>query len=246
AGNCHEEQGAHRRHLGVHDARPLEGVHRRAADDARVLGRRDRRAEVYQGRHRHQGPPLRRGGSHGRALRAAEGGGRRVERGGAQPGPFYLPSEVKPPESKNDEQDDPALAALSDRVRTDELYAFVEIPANALDPASREPVRYFSNHPAYRPLPNWISGTINREVVNRRFRDAALDRALVSRLTKRLDMSELGLLQRDTTGAIKAAPPIDKVRTIAIPVGMMMILLFSVMSGAPQLLNSVIEEKMSR
>jgi ABC-2 type transport system permease protein len=33
---------------------------------------------------------------------------------------------------------------------------------------------------------------------------------------------------------------------VAIPVGMMMILLFSVMSGAPQLLNSVIEEKMSR
>jgi len=166
--------------------------------------------------------------------------------GSPQTAPFYLPSEVKPPESKYDEQDDPALAALSDRVRTDDLYAFVEIPANALDPASREPVRYFSNHPAYRPLPNWISGTINREVVNRRFRDAALDRALVSRLTKRLDMSELGLLQRDTTGAIKAAPPIDKVRTIAIPVGMMMILLFSVMSGAPQLLNSVIEEKMSR
>jgi ABC-type Na+ efflux pump permease subunit len=36
------------------------------------------------------------------------------------------------------------------------------------------------------------------------------------------------------------------VRTTRIPVGMMMILLFSVMSGAPQLLNSVIEEKMSR
>ena len=34
--------------------------------------------------------------------------------------------------------------------------------------------------------------------------------------------------------------------TVAIPVGMMMILLFSVMSAAPQLLNSVIEEKMSR
>ena len=39
---------------------------------------------------------------------------------------------------------------------------------------------------------------------------------------------------------------VDKVRTVAIPVGMMMILLFSVMSAAPQLLNSVIEEKMSR
>jgi ABC-2 type transport system permease protein len=144
------------------------------------------------------------------------------------------------------EHDDQARAALSDRVRTDEIYAFVEIPADVLSPDARSEIRYYSNHPAYRPLPSWISSTINREIVNRRFRDAAVDRALVSRLTRRVDMSELGLLHRDTTGAIKAAAPIDKVRTIGIPVAMMMIVLFSVMSGAPQLLNSVIEEKMSR
>ena len=59
-------------------------------------------------------------------------------------------------------------------------------------------------------------------------------------------MSELGLFQREASGAVKAAPPVDKVRTTLIPVVMMMIVLFSVMSGAPQLLNSVIEEKMSR
>jgi ABC-2 type transport system permease protein len=158
-----------------------------------------------------------------------------------QVAPLYLPQEVK-----IDAGDDQALAALSDRVRRDELYAFVEIPATAVDPAAAEPVRYFSNHPGYRPLPGWIGSTINREIVNRRFRDAAVDRALVTRLTKRVDMSELGLLERDTSGGIKAAAAVDKVRTFAIPVGMMMILLFSVMSGAPQLLNSVIEEKMSR
>ena len=158
-----------------------------------------------------------------------------------QTAPLYLPSEVT-----LDANDAQGLAALSDRVRKEEIYAFVEIPATALDPASTEPLRYYSNHPAYRTLPGWITGTVNREVVNRRFRDAAVDRALVSRLTRRVEMSELGLLQRDTSGAIKAAAPIDKIRTIAIPVGMMMILLFSVMSGAPQLLNSVIEEKMSR
>ena len=155
--------------------------------------------------------------------------------------PLYLPTEVKV-----EDRDDQALAALSDKVRRNEFFAFVEIPANAMDPAGGEPLRYYSNHPAYRPLPGWISATVNREIVNRRFRDAAVDRALVSRLTRRVEMSELGLLQRDTAGAIHAAPAIDKVRTIAIPVGMMMILLFSVMSGAPQLLNSVIEEKMSR
>src|SRR6185295_18790452 len=91
-----------------------------------------------------------------------------------------------------------------------------------------------------------ISSTINREIVNRRFRDAAVDRALVNRLTKRVEMSELGLLERDQSGAIKAAAPVDKVRMFAIPVGMMMIVFLSVMSSAPQLLNSVIEEKMSR
>jgi ABC-type Na+ efflux pump permease subunit len=158
-----------------------------------------------------------------------------------QVAPLYLPQEVT-----IDAGDDQALAALSDRVRRDDVYAFVEIPATAVDPAAGAPVRYFSNHPGYRPLPAWIGSTINREIVNRRFRDAAVDRALVTRLTKRVEMSELGLLERDTSGAIKAAAAVDKVRTFAIPVGMMMILLFSVMSGAPQLLNSVIEEKMSR
>jgi ABC-2 type transport system permease protein len=164
-----------------------------------------------------------------------------VTRGGTQTGPKFLP---QPASFENG--DEQARAALSDRVRKDELWAFVEIPAEALQPDSQADIRYYSNHPAYRALPAWIGNTVNREIVNRRFRDAAVDRALVSRLTRRVDMSELGLLERDTHGAIKAAPPIDKVRTVVIPVAMMMIVLFSVMSGAPQLLNSVIEEKMSR
>ena len=133
-----------------------------------------------------------------------------------------------------------------DRVKRDELYAFVEIPKDALDPASSSTMRYYSNHPGYRPLPSWLGTTVNREILNQRFREAAIDRALVNRLTKRVDMAELGLIQRDASGGLKAATAVDKVRTVAIPVGMMMILLFSVMSGAPQLLNSVIEEKMSR
>ena len=54
------------------------------------------------------------------------------------------------------------------------------------------------------------------------------------------------MLERNAAGGIKAATKVDRVRTTAIPVAMMMILFFSVMSSAPQLLNSVIEEKMSR
>ncbi|HEY2431794.1 MAG TPA: ABC transporter permease [Vicinamibacterales bacterium] len=160
---------------------------------------------------------------------------------GTQTAPLFLP------EAATFEDDDAqARAALSDRVRRDEIYAFVEIPAGVQAPESNAEIRYYSNHPAYRALPGWIATIINREIVNRRFRAAAVDRALVARLTRRVDLAELGLVERDTRGAVKAAAPIDKVRTLAIPVAMMMIVLFSVMSGAPQLLNSVIEEKMSR
>src|SRR6185436_9474089 len=104
-----------------------------------------------------------------------------------QTAPLYLPSEVTL--AADDAQ---GLAALSDRVRKEEIWAFVEIPASALDPASTERLRYYSNHPAYRTLPGWISNMVNREIVNRRFREADVDRALVGRLTRRMDMSELG------------------------------------------------------
>jgi ABC-2 type transport system permease protein len=172
---------------------------------------------------------------------AADEWNRGVIANGAQSAPRFLPSPAS-----FDEHDEQARAALSDRMRKEELYAVVEIPADAVNPDGAAAMRYYSNHPAYRTLPGWIANVLNREILNRRFRDAAIDRAVVSRLTRRVELEELGLVQRDATGAIRAAAPVDKVRTVAIPVGMMMIVLFSVMSGAPQLLNSVIEEKMSR
>jgi len=161
--------------------------------------------------------------------------------GGRQTAPRYLPSE-----QSFAPDDQAARAALSDRVRKKEIYAFVEIPPDIVDPGSSASLTYYSNHPADQSLPGWIGGAVNREVLNIRFRNAAVDRAMVTRLTKRVEVSELGLLERDQAGRIKAASTVDKVRTFVIPVGMMLILLFSVMSGSPQLLNSVMEEKMSR
>jgi ABC-2 type transport system permease protein len=160
---------------------------------------------------------------------------------GTQKAPRFLPT----PEMF-DVRDDQARAALSDRIRKDEIYAFVEIPQDVLQSGTASTLTYYSNHPAYRPLPAWIDATVNREIVSRRFTAASIDRSLVSALTRHVSVSELGLLARDAHGAIKAAAKVDKVRTLGIPMAMMMILLFSVMSGAPQLLNSVIEEKMSR
>jgi ABC-2 type transport system permease protein len=159
----------------------------------------------------------------------------------AQTQPRFLPSEAAAGPS-----DAVARAALSDRVQREQIYAFVEIPADALDPDTTSTISYYSNHPGYRTLPAWIGTAINKEILNQRFRHASIDRAVVTRLTRRVEVSELGLVARDAAGAITAASRVDRVRTTAIPVGMMMILFFSVISSAPQLLNSVLEEKMSR
>jgi ABC-2 type transport system permease protein len=163
------------------------------------------------------------------------------EAAGTRTQPRFLPAP-----GSFDPGDEQARAALSDRVKRDEIYALVEIPADVLDPDTSSSISYYSNHPGYRVLPSWIESTLNREILNQRFRSASIDRAMVNRLTQRVEVSQLGLIERQAGGGIRAAAKVDRVRTTAIPLGMMMILLFSVMSSAPQLLNSVIEEKMSR
>src|SRR6185437_8653548 len=135
-------------------------------------------------------------------------------------------------------------ADLSDRVRNEDIYAFVEIPPNALDPAARETMRYYSNHPAYRLLPDWISTTLNREIVNERFRSASIDRATVDRLTKPVRLEQLGLVSRDARGEVHAAEQVNEILTLLLPSSMMTLMFLAVMSTSPQLLNSTIEEKM--
>ena len=44
---------------------------------------------------------------------------------------------------------------LSDRVRNQELFAFVEIPADIVDPEATTGLRYYSDHPSYTALPDW-------------------------------------------------------------------------------------------
>jgi ABC-type Na+ efflux pump permease subunit len=135
---------------------------------------------------------------------------------------------------------------LSDRILREELFAFIEIPRAAIEAGSRVPLRYHSNHPAHDDLPRWLEATIGREIVQRRFEAASLDRRMVDPLTRTPGVESLGLLERSEQGAVKEATQVDRLRTFAVPVSFMMMMFLLVMSSSPQLLNSVIEEKMSR
>jgi ABC-2 type transport system permease protein len=157
-------------------------------------------------------------------------------------GARFIPVEVAP----GGRQPDDVRVELSEKVRRGELFAFIEIPADILDPAAAGQIRYYSDHPSYAALPDWLRTAVNGIVMNERFRQASIDRLLVSRLTRQAPMTKLGLVTRDAAGRVKNAETVDTARAFGVPLAVVFLMYITVMSSAPQLLNSVIEEKMSR
>ena len=165
-----------------------------------------------------------------------------AEAGLVRKGPRFIPIEIKPGGRSPEE----LRLELSDRVRKQELFAFVEFPADIMDPAAGAQIRYYSDHPSYNALPEWLKIAVNGVVLSERFRRASVDRALVVRLMKQAPIEELGLFDRAVDGHVKEAETVGAARAFIVPLAVLMLMYITVMSSAPQLLNSVIEEKMSR
>jgi ABC-2 type transport system permease protein len=156
-------------------------------------------------------------------------------------GPRFLPEPV----SVDGRNIDDVKLELSERVRKKELFAFVEFPADIVDPDTKSQIRYYSDTPSYMALPAWLRVTTSRVVEVIRFRNAGVDPVLVARLTKQNPIEQLGLMTRDASGKLEAKE-VDRVRASGVPFAFLMLMYITVMSTAPQLLNSVMEEKMGR
>jgi ABC-2 type transport system permease protein len=122
----------------------------------------------------------------------------------------------------------------------------VEFPANVLDPGGEARIQYYSDHPSYANLPTWLTAIANGVIINERFRRASIDRALVARLTKQASVENNGLFDRDASGRVQAAETVDNARAFGVPAAVVFLMFITIMSSGPALLNSVIEEKMSR
>lgn len=174
--------------------------------------------------------------------READDRNRRMGSGPAQKGPRFL---VRPADLTGRSLDD-LRVELSNQVKRKDLFAFVEIPADVFDPGATDAIAYYTETPSYNALPDWLQETIGRLIAERRFRDAGIDAGLVDRLGRRRAVSTLGLVQRNADGSVSPAVKVDPLLTFVLPFGLMYLLFLSVMAGAPQLLNAVIEEKMSK
>lgn len=142
--------------------------------------------------------------------------------------------------------DEDVRLALSDEVRGKALFAFVELPQGLLEPGSSERVQYFSQSPTYQALPEWLGDTVSRLTIDRRIAVTGGDPDAIRKLLVPVRVDRKGLVMRDAQGAVAEAQRIDAVRALAMPAIAMFMLFGLVMTSAPQLLNSVIEEKTSR
>lgn len=156
--------------------------------------------------------------------------------------PRFIPVEVK----IDGRQPDDLRVELSDRVRKGELFAFVEIPGNVLDPGGDARIQYYSDHPSYSALPTWLRASANGVIINERFRREGVDRGLVTQLIRQAPVDSRGLFERDASGRVKPAEKVDDARAFLVPAAVLFLMFITIMTSGPALLNSVIEEKMSR
>ncbi len=165
---------------------------------------------------------------------------------------------LEPSPAGQGETDDAAALELSDRIRRGGLDAYTVIPAGAVEPrpdgsAKGPALEYHSDNPNDDVVRNWLAATVNAEIRTRRLRAAGIDAAVVERLNQPVPLENLGLVERVTTPAggtgvpgTRAAAKVNPIRTALVPAVLLFVMFLLVMSTTPQLLNSVIEEKMSK
>ncbi len=147
---------------------------------------------------------------------------------------------------------------LSDRVRKEELLAFVDIAADLLEPESdaasvaalpampSAKIAYYSNSPTYGDFSDWLKAVLNHQIQEIRLAQVGLDRELVRRANRLESVERLGLVSLDKDGNITEADKVNMAASFLMPMGMMMLMLIGVMVGSTPLLQSVLEEKMGR
>lgn len=161
---------------------------------------------------------------------------------GKQTSPSYV-LEAGPPGPVTDD----VRLALSDRVRAEELYAFVELPADLLaaPPGAVPEVTFHAKKVSVRNERVWFERALNRAVNAQRLRTAGIDPAVVARARVITKFESLSLFEKMPDGHVRRPEPTERQLATFIPLGVMT-LMFLAMMMAQYMLHSTLEEKQQR
>lgn len=167
----------------------------------------------------------------------------------------FLPSEAR----QDGRSPEETILGLSEKVRARELFAFIEVPAEVVEAQSGGVVtlKYYSDRPNYSDLSHWLNAIVGSAARTERYRAAGVDPAFAARIDRPVFVESLGLSSRaakpirpsggGAAGAsIVAAKKIDPTRSVIVPMCLALIVYMITMTASPQLVSTVMEEKLSR
>lgn len=153
--------------------------------------------------------------------------------------------------------DDQLRLALSNRVRSGELLAFVEIGANLLKPATQQAtpdddadaastIRYSTNRPTYREFSGLLQSAVPTTVFERRLADAGLSYKNLQPFLAYPRVVDRGLAQAATDGKVTFESKKGQIAPFIVPLALLMLMFIVVIVGASPMTANVIEEKQLR
>lgn len=150
--------------------------------------------------------------------------------------------ESLPPEAVDDQK----RLELSQQIRDQQLYAFVEIPAHIANPDSTESVAFHASDATLSQARRWFTTTLNELISTRRLVAAGIDPLVVQQARKPVRVAAKGLFQQSASGKIAASAERDELTAIFLPMTVMMLMFMVIFMASQPMLESVLEEKSSR
>ena len=150
-----------------------------------------------------------------------------------------------------DEVDDALRFELSERIRNQDLYAFVEIPANVLtlSPGEDDLVKFYAEDSSISLARGWIAGVITSSGKEQRFVQSGLapdQLATFRKYDQPINVIGRGLMKKSSDGTINASDERDVILTLFLPMGIMLLMFMVIFMASQPMLESVLEEKSQR
>lgn len=146
--------------------------------------------------------------------------------------------------------------ALSDRVRRGELFAFLELGRDVLDPAKNDDpgklpeasrINYYSNAGGIDQTRNWLAGPVNDALHRARLAQLGVDPSRMAGVLAPATVQSMSLISRNRkTGAIEQAHKRSEAESFAVPFVLMMMLAMMVLMSAGPMLGAVADDKQQR
>ena len=151
----------------------------------------------------------------------------------------FMEANLQDPESQ--------YLALSERVESQELHAFIEIGPDILHPAGEDKeayIKYYSQHSFNDDVRYWFQNVINNRVQKIRAAELNLDETQAKDLMWWINVEGMGLFSVDEkTGEQQEAEKTNELQTFLVPYIILLLMFMLVMMSAIPQLTNVMEEK---